>query len=147
MTNLTDSKSIAFMVTTPPHNNNTATAITIVEAALANTTVDVLGVFFYQDGVLNASDTLSMPNDELQAIKAWRRLAETYKVPLHLCVTAGEKRGLCDEIEAEADIKDNNSKNTTQSQLLKTNISKNFTVAGLGELVELTVQADRFIQL
>ena len=146
MTNLTDSKSIAFMVTTPPHNNNTATAITIVEAALKNSSVDVLGVFFYQDGVLNASNTLSMPNDELQAIKAWQRLVDTYKVPLHLCVTAGEKRGLSDEIEPGIES-DDKATNTTQSQPLETNISKNFTVAGLGELVELTVQTDRFIQL
>lgn len=126
------------MVTSPPHDNFTATALLLVESALTNDLVDVLGVFFYQDGVLNASNILSMPNDELQAIKQWEQLHQRYNVPLHLCITAGEKRGLSDEII---------SKNVSDSLVNPSNICHKFTVSGLGELVELTTKADRFIQL
>ncbi len=125
-------QSIAFMVTSPPHDNYTATAIQFISAALSNNNIDVLGVFFYQNGVLNGSNVLTMPSDELQAIKQWQALHKQYNLPLHLCITAAEKRGLSDEIN----IAEHPS-----------NISDCFTISGLGELVELTTQADRFIQL
>jgi tRNA 2-thiouridine synthesizing protein D len=125
--------TMAFMVTSPPHSNNTATALCFIEAALLNPSVEVLGVFFYQNGVLNASNVLAMPNDEFQALKGWQKLHEKYQVPLHLCITAGEKRGLSDEI--------------TFAQGTHNNISSHFIVSGLGELVELTAKADRMVQL
>lgn len=119
---------LAIIVTTPPHHNNTATAIAYTKQALLNSDVEVLGVFFYQNGVLNASQHLSMPSDELQAIDAWKELNNKYQLPIHLCITAGEKRGLTDLEESAL-------------------ISSNFTISGLGELVSLTSQADRVIQL
>lgn len=129
------------MVTSPPHDNFTATAIHVIETALVDDSIDVLGVFFYQNGVLNASQNLSMPNDELQAITQWKTLHTTYNVPLHLCITAGEKRGLSDEITQE------NHLNIPEKLVTQSNICEEFTVSGLGELVELTTRADRFIQL
>lgn len=121
-------KKLAVMVTTPPSSNNTATAISYVESALNNKNIDVIGVFFYQEGVLNASQLLAMPNDELQAIKQWQNLHNNYQVPLHICISAAEKRGLTDSDE-------------------QINILSEFTISGLGELVELTARADRMVQL
>jgi len=123
-------KNIAFVITTPPNSNLTATAINIVTAALT-TNVNVIGVFFYQDGVLNGSQQLALPNDEYQAHQQWQHLHHKYKLPLHLCATAAEKRGLSDDID------DNQT----------TNVHEAFTLSGLGELVELNVKADRLIQL
>lgn len=119
---------LAIMVTTPPHNNNTATALAFAEAALNNNNVELLGIFFYQNGVTNASEWLSMPNDELQAILAWKKLHQQYQIPLHLCITAAEKRGLTDDENACL-------------------IAPCFTISGLGELVSLTAQADKMVQL
>lgn len=114
------------VVTTPPYSNLTVTAINYVQCALQQG-VEVLGVFFYQDGVLNANKYVSVPTDEFQAIKAWEKLTLENKLPLHLCISAAEKRGLTDEGE-------------------HANINDSFTVSGLGELVELTSQADRLVQ-
>lgn len=119
---------IALVVTTPPHNNFTATAIDMAKSIISMPETQLVGVFFYQDGVLNAQKDLSMPSDELQAVKAWQSIKLNYDVPLHLCVTAGEKRGLTDD----------------DSRL---NILDEFTISGLGELVELTTKADKVIQL
>jgi tRNA 2-thiouridine synthesizing protein D len=93
--------------------------------------VNVVGVFFYQGGVLNGSQHLALPNDEYQAHKQWQQLHNDYSLPLHLCATAAEKHGLTDDI---------NDQKTT-------NINEAFTLSGLGELVELNVSADSLIQL
>lgn len=118
---------LAVVVTSPPHSNLTNTAIKYIEAAL-QANINVIGVFFYQDGVLNASSQISIPSDEFQIITAWDKLAEVYKLPLHLCISAAQKRGLTDDETENA------------------NINPSFTVSGLGELVELSNQADRLIQ-
>jgi tRNA 2-thiouridine synthesizing protein D len=123
-------KKLAFVITTPPNSNLTATAINMVTAALKSG-IEVVGVFFYQDGVLNGSLNLAIPNDEYQAHHQWQQLHNDHNLALHLCATAAEKRGLSD------DISDNQA----------TNIHQAFTLSGLGELVELNVNADRLIQL
>jgi len=123
-------KNIAFVITTPPSSNLTTTAISIVTTALKKG-INVIGVFFYQSGVLNGSQHLALPNDEYQAHQQWQQLHQNYKLPLHLCATAAEKYGLRDDLDEE----------------LKSNIDEAFTLSGLGELVELNVNADRLIQL
>ncbi len=107
---------LAVVVTTPPHSNLTTTAIDYVRSALVDG-VNVIGIFFYQDGVLNASKELSLPSDEYQAISQWSSLHSEYNLALHVCVSAAEKRGLTDELT------DNNS---------ETNIHPAFTLSGLG---------------
>jgi tRNA 2-thiouridine synthesizing protein D len=121
---------LALVVTTPPNSNLTTTAINLVKAAL-DSGVSVVGVFFYQDGVLNAAKYLSIPSDEFQTLARWQQLNSEYNVPLYLCITAAEKRGLSDEL--------NNHESS--------NIDSAFTVSGLGELVELTSKAERVVQL
>jgi len=117
---------LAVVVTTPPHSNLTVSALNYIEAAL-NVGVEVIGVFFYQDGVLNASNHVRIANDEFQATQQWQHLHSKYQLPLHLCITAAEKRGLTDDSSTPL-------------------IIDAFTVSGLGELVELNSKADRVVQ-
>ncbi|MBL4940606.1 MAG: sulfurtransferase complex subunit TusD [Colwellia sp.] len=116
---------LAVMITTPPYSNLSVTALDYIETALKNG-VELIGVFFYQDGVLHADAHVQIASDEFQAISHWRKLHQAYKLPLYLCITAAEKRGISDE----------------QTQ----NISPIFTISGLGELVELSTMADRLVQ-
>lgn len=120
-------QTLAVLITTPPHSNLTATAISYVESALESG-VKVVGVFFYQAGVLNANKFVDIPNDEFQTVSHWKRLHQQYQLPLHLCFTAAEKHGLTDDSAFN-------------------NIDTAFTISGLGELVELTSIADRVVQL
>ncbi len=120
-------KSLAVVITTPPYSHLTITALNYIEAALA-IDIDVIGVFFYQDGVMHANENISIASDEYQAIKHWQRLHQQYQLPLHICITAAEKRGIaCDSLDNEK-------------------INQAFTVSGLGELVELTTKATRLVQ-
>lgn len=118
-------KNLAVIVTSPPYSNLSVTALDYIETAL-QANIKLVGVFFYQDGVVHANQQVQIPSDEFQCIKQWQYLHQTYQLPLHLCVTAAEKRGLSDE-------KPNN-------------IHPIFTVSGLGELVELVNKADRLVQ-
>jgi len=121
---------LAVVVTTPPYSNLTITAIDYVETALS-LGVDVIGVFFYQDGAIQANNNVTIASDEYQAIQQWTRLHQQYQLPLHLCITAAEKRGVqCDS-----------TTNTEQS-----NANEVFTISGLGELVELSTNATRLVQ-
>jgi len=120
-------KTLAVVITTPPYSPLTATAIAYVEAALV-ADISIVGVFFYQDGVMHANKDINIASDEYQAIAQWQRLHQTYQLPLHICITAAEKRGIaCDSIDNEK-------------------INEVFTVSGLGELVEITTKALRLVQ-
>lgn len=119
-------KKLAVVVTTPPHSNLSVTAIDYIESALKQG-VELVGVFFYQDGVMHANTNIQIASDEFQPMELWKKLNETFNLPLYLCITAAEKRGVSDE-----NIH---------------NIHPIFTVSGLGELVELSSKADRMVQL
>lgn len=130
-TDIEDKNKVAFVVTTPPNYNLTTTAINLIKEAV-NNSYHVLGVFFYQQGVLNASKALSIPSDEFQTISQWLSIKNEFKVPLYLCATAAEKHGLLSD-EAES----------LSGQL----IYSEFDLTGLGSLVELSSEADKVIQL
>lgn len=117
------------MITSSPLSNLTATSIALVKQMLMDDNIKLIGVFFYQDGVLNASASLSIPADEYQSVKQWQSIHCDYHLPLHLCITAAEKRGLSDEWQDTS------------------NILPEFTVSGLGEFVSLYNTADQLIQL
>lgn len=123
-------QTLALVVTTPPNSNLTTSAINLIRAAVESG-VDIVGVFFYQDGVLNAAENLSIPSDEYQTLEQWQALNREFAVPLYLCITAAEKRGLSDGLDKD----------------VSSSIDSTFTVSGLGELVELTSNADRVVQL
>ena len=118
-------KNLAVIVTSPPYSSLSITALDYIETAL-KTNIKLVGVFFYQDGVMHANQQVQIPGDEFQCIQQWQSLHQKYQLPLHLCVTAAEKRGLIDEEP--------------------NNIHPIFTVSGLGELVELVNKADRMVQ-
>lgn len=122
--------TLALVVTTPPNSNLTTTAINLVRAAI-DQGITLVGVFFYQDGVLNAAKHLSIPSDEFQTLTQWQLLNSECNVPLYLCITAAEKRGMSDELGND----------------VASTIDDTFTVSGLGELVEITSKAERVVQL
>lgn len=123
-------QTLSVVITTPPSSYLTITAIDYINSAI-KAGVDIVGVFFYQGGVLNASANISIPNDEYQTHKQWQKLNQEYGINLHVCITACEKRGLSDDIN---------------SKTMLSNISADFTISGLGELVELTAKSQRMVQ-
>lgn len=120
-------QTLAVVVTTPPYSPLTITAINFVETAITSG-IDVVGIFFYQDGAMHANQKIQIASDEYQAINKWKELHSSYQLPLHICITAAEKRGI------DCESSDNNIINDV------------FTVSGLGELIELTTKASKLVQ-
>lgn len=90
-------------------------------------------VFFYQDGVHNATSLAAPPQDEFNLQLAWQRLAKDHDLDLVVCIAAALRRGILDETEAKRYDKPSH------------NLASEFTVSGLGQLVEAAVMSDRLI--
>jgi tRNA 2-thiouridine synthesizing protein D len=79
-------------------------------------------VFFYHDGVNNATRLTEPPQDDRHIVSRWSKLAEEHDVDLVVCVAAAMRRGIREE-----------------------NLAPNFRISGLGQLVESGIQADRLV--
>ena len=90
-------------------------------------------VFFYQDGVHNATNLAAPPQDEFNLQKAWQRLAQDHHLDLVVCIAAALRRGILDESEAKRYDKQSH------------NLANGFCISGLGQLVEAAVVSDRLI--
>lgn len=95
---------------------------------------EIVGVFFYQEGVLNASQLVSPASDEINLPDFWSLLATQYRFPLEVCVSASLRRGIINKVEAD------------QLELSQFNLKPPFVLSGLGQLAELSASADRLVQ-
>jgi tRNA 2-thiouridine synthesizing protein D len=82
----------------------------------------IFRVFFYYDGVNNANKLSEPQSDDRNLVKLWSELAAQYKLDLVVCVAAGLRRGIKDEI-----------------------LAPGFRISGLGQLVEAGIQSDRLM--
>ena len=90
-------------------------------------------VFFYSDGIHNATTLAISPQDEFDLQVAWQLLAEKYQLDLVVCIAASLKRGVLNEEEAQRYNKPTH------------NLAKEFNLSGLGQLVEAASISDRLI--
>ena len=81
-------------------------------------------VFFYQDGVLNASSLQWRPADETHIETRWREFAQQQQLELALCITGSLGRGITDSKEAE------------RNGLANSNVQAPWALTGLGQLIE-----------
>ncbi len=94
---------------------------------------DVLRVFFYHDGVNNGTRLTTPPQDDRHITNRWSELAEQHGLDLVVCIAAAQRRGIVDPDEAKRQGKDAN------------NIASGFRISGLGQLIEVGIQADRLM--
>ncbi|BCB62309.1 MULTISPECIES: sulfurtransferase complex subunit TusD [Halomonadaceae] len=101
--------------------------------ALIDTGHRVAGIFFYQEGVHNASQLMTPPQDELNMRDAWIALHHEHGVALEVCIAAALRRGIMSETEA---------KRHGQTHF---NLQAPFELTGLGQLLALQQRCDRVI--
>lgn len=94
---------------------------------------EVLRVFFYHDGVNNGTRLTTPPQDDRHVTNRWSELAEKHGLDLVVCIAAAQRRGIVDADEAKRQGKDAN------------NIAPGFRISGLGQLIEVGIQADRLV--
>ena len=93
----------------------------------------IVGVFFYQHGVLNANQLVSPASDETNLPQHWADLAQKYQFPLEVCISVALRHGVVDQAEAQ------------QLALTQFNLKTPFVLSGLGHLAVLSAQCDRLV--
>jgi len=94
---------------------------------------EIFRVFFYHDGVNNATRLTTPPQDDRNVVNRWSELAAKHNVDLVVCVAAAQRRGIADADEAKRNGKDAD------------NIAPGFRISGLGQLIEGGIQSDRLV--
>lgn len=83
---------------------------------------EIARVFFYQDGVLNATKLMEPQADDRHIQKQWSALATEKGIEFIVCVAAAKRRGIDESVVAEG-----------------------FKIGGLGMLTDLAIEADRLV--
>lgn len=94
---------------------------------------EIFRIFFYHDGVYNATRLSVPPQDDRHISKRWSELAQQHQLDLVVCIAAAQRRGMLDAAEAKRQGKDAD------------NLAEGFRISGLGQLIEASIEADRLI--
>jgi tRNA 2-thiouridine synthesizing protein D len=125
----------AIQVNEGPYQHQASdTAFQFAKAAIAKGH-EIMRVFFYHDGVNNASRFTVPPQDDRNVVNNWADLknADGSDIDKVVCVAAALRRGMLDADEAGKNGIDGN------------NIHPAFRISGLGQLIEAGIQADRLV--
>ena len=110
------------MVSTGPYTHQASdTAFQFAKAALARGH-EIQRVFFYHDGVNNATKLTEPPQDDRHIVNRWSALKASNNVDLVVCVAAALRRGIKDEV-----------------------LAPGFRISGLGQLVDAGIKCDRTV--
>lgn len=116
-----------------PYNHQASdSALQFTRAAL-EAGHEIFRVFFYHDGVNNATRLAVPPQDDRNITVQWQELQKAHDLDLVVCIAAAQRRGIMDEDEANRQGKDAN------------NIAEGFRISGLGQLIEAGIQSDRLL--
>ncbi len=94
---------------------------------------DLYRVFFYHDGVYCGNSLITPPQDEININEAWCNLAKTHDTELVVCIASALRRGMLDKTEAD------------RYEKTAWNLSPEFTVSGLGQLIDAGLESDRLV--
>ncbi|MFA5627688.1 MAG: sulfurtransferase complex subunit TusD [Thiohalomonadaceae bacterium] len=94
---------------------------------------EIYRVFFYHDGVNNATRLTTPPQDDRNVVNRWSELSAKHNLDLVVCVAAAQRRGIADADESRRNGKDAD------------NLAPGFRISGLGQLIEGGIQSDRLV--
>ena len=123
----------ALLINTGPYQHQAAdTAYQFARAALAEGHT-IRSIFFYQDGVYNASRLSVPPQDDRHIVRRWSALAAEHRIELLLCSASALRRGILDKEGARVNAIDTD------------NLAPGFRLAGLAQLIDAGIEADRLL--
>ncbi|CCP04677.1 putative tRNA 2-thiouridine synthesizing protein D [Erwinia amylovora Ea644] len=122
------------IVTGPAYGSQHASSAWLFASELVAQGHTLESIFFYREGVLNASELNAPASDEVDLTRRWQQLRQQHGVALNICVAAALRRGISDEQEA------------ANLGLASANLAQGFTLTGLGALAEAALSCDRLVQ-
>ena len=90
-------------------------------------------LFFFGDGVHNASKLTVVAQDEINLQQQWSKLIEEHDIDSVICVSSALRRGVLDQTEAD------------RHELGTACAYESSEVAGLGQLVDAARYSDRVV--
>ena len=122
----------AIAVFSAAHAPSSRRALLFAQAALAGGH-EIVRLFFYQDGVYNASNNIVAPQDEQDIARQWREFVSHHSLDGVVCIAAALRRGVLNTEEA------------TRYQRCAVNVDAPWALSGLGQLHDAAQAADRLI--
>ena len=90
-------------------------------------------LFFFGDGVHNASKLTVVAQDEINLQQQWSKLIEEHDIDSVICVSSALRRGVLDQTEAD------------RHELGTASAYESSQVAGLGQLIDAALHSDRVV--
>ena len=125
-------KFLIVVYSAPCSSEGCLSALRFTEALLAEGH-EILRVFFYHDGVYTANKLIAAPQDEADVAAMWQTLGQTNGLDLVACIASCLRRGIVDSTEA------------ARYEKAADNLREGFTISGLGQLIEASMNADRVV--
>lgn len=122
----------AIAIFSPAHAPASRRALRFAETAIAEGH-EITRLFFYQDGVHNASANIVAPQDELDLAAQWKAFITQHRLDAVVCIAAALRRGALNEEEAGRYMRP------------AANVPAPWELSGLGQLHEAVQMADRLI--
>lgn len=114
------------------HAPSSRRALLFAQAALAGGH-EIVRLFFYQDGVYNAANSIVTPQDEQDLPREWREFVEQHQLDGVVCIAAALRRGVLNTDEAQ------------RYQRTAVSVEAPWELSGLGQLHDAIQAADRLI--
>ena len=114
------------------HAPSSRRALLFAQAALAGGH-EIVRLFFYQDGVYSAANSVVTPQDEPDIAQQWRALVSEHQLDGVVCIAAALRRGVLNAEEA------------ARYQRSAVNLDAPWALSGLGQLHDAAQAADRLI--
>lgn len=114
------------------HAPSSRRALLFAQAALAGGH-EIVRLFFYQDGVYNAANSIVTPQDEQDLPREWREFVDQHQLDAVVCIAAALRRGVLNADEAQ------------RYQRTAVSVEAPWELSGLGQLHDAVQAADRLI--
>ena len=125
--------TFSIIVQGAPYSSQAASSAFNFSKAALEAGHQIYRLFFYQDGVHNASGLIVPPQDEIHLPKNWQNLISSFKLDAVVCIASALKRGIVDAGEAD------------RYELPASNLLPGFTIGGLGLWLDATLNSDRVL--
>jgi tRNA 2-thiouridine synthesizing protein D len=123
----------SIVIYSAPYSSEAASSALRFARSLVDQGHELYRLFFFGDGVHNASRLTVVSQDEKNLQQQWKQLIQQHNIDSVVCVSSALRRGIVDQAEA------------TRHELGQASADESSEVAGLGQLIDALMQSDRVV--
>lgn len=123
----------SIVIYSAPYSSESAATALRFAKSLIQQDHELYRLFFFGDGVHNTSKLTVVAQDELNLQQQWNELIQEHGIDSVICVSSALRRGVLNQTEAD------------RHELSMASAFESSEVAGLGQLIDATLNSDRVI--